>query len=207
MNTEATESAITITPVEGDELYRRYRGETSQQPVYVSLDCETGELSAAASSIIGSGAPMDVFNGIVRRWRIPALTENAANALLAEIAPLAERVVAGFERVFDGSSHVGKYDDDAIDAIGEILDLCDRDWSDQTIEAWDAADWFGGVGGRDAQRASLGITAEGDADVQLQLTGPSLTEVSYTTAINGAPAIVRSQLSPVVDATPVVAPI
>ena len=116
MNTEATESAITITPVEGDELYRRYRGETSQQPVYVSLDCETGELSAAASSIIGSGAPMDVFNGIVRRWRIPALTENAANALLAEIAPLAERVVAGFERVFDGSSHVGKYDDDAIDA-------------------------------------------------------------------------------------------
>ena len=54
---------------------------------------------------------------------------------------------------------------------------------------------------------SLGITAEGDADVQLQLTGPSLTEVSYTTAINGAPAIVRSQLSPVVDATPVVAPI
>ncbi len=183
MNTEATESAITITPVEGDELYRRYRGETSQQPVYVSLDCETGELSAAASSIIGSGAPMDVFNGIVRRWRIPALTENAANALLAEIAPLAERVVAGFERVFDGSSHVGKYDD-AIDAIGEILDLCDRDWSDQTIEAWDAADWFGGVGGRDAQRASLGITAE--------TTDEELSAIEDREVSNASPRIIEN---------------
>ncbi len=53
----------------------------------------------------------------------------------------------------------------------------------------------------------LGIAGEGTADVQLLLNGPVLSEVSYTTAVNGAPAEVRSQLSGVVDATPVVAPI
>lgn len=54
---------------------------------------------------------------------------------------------------------------------------------------------------------SLGITGDGTADVQLQLTGSTLSEVSYSTTFQGAPAIVRSTLSGVVDATPVVAPI
>ncbi len=158
--TEASENIVTVTPVEGDALYLKYRGESQPQSAYVTLDCESGELSAAASGIIGSGAPTNVWNNTARRWRIPALTESAANALLDEIAPLAERVVAGFERVWDGSNHVGEYDDDATAAIDEIASLCDRDWSDQTIEVWDAADWYGGVGGMDTQRRSLGITAE-----------------------------------------------
>lgn len=53
----------------------------------------------------------------------------------------------------------------------------------------------------------LGIAGEGTADVQLLLNGPALSEVSYTTTVNDASAEVRSQLSGVVDATPVVAPI
>lgn len=180
---EASESLVTVTPVEGDALHLQYRGQNGTQPVYVTLDCESGDLSAAASGIIGNGTPMRVWNSLARQWRIPALTETAANALLAEIAPLAERVVAGFERVWDGSDHVGEYDDDATAAIERIGSLCDRDWSDQTIEVWDAADWYGGVGCRDAQRSSLGITAE--------TTDEELTTIEEREANEASPRIIE----------------
>lgn len=180
---EASENLVTVTPVEGDALHLQYRGQNGTQPAFVVLNCAAAELTAEACSIIGCGWPMDVHNGIVRRWRIPALTETAANALLAEIAPLAERVVAGFERVWDGNDHVGEFDDDATAAIERIGSLCDRDWSDQTIEVWDAADWYGGVGGRDAQRSSLGITAE--------TTDEELAAIIEREERNAAPRIIE----------------
>jgi len=159
MSTE-TESTVTIVEVEGTALHRQYAGQHKPQPCYVSLSCDTGNLSASYDPEIGNGVPFSVYHGREQRWSIPALTEEAANGLLAEILPLAERVVAGYERVWNGSNHVGQFTEDAEQAMESIYDLCQRDWSDRTIEAWDAADWFGGVGNRAAQRRSLKITAE-----------------------------------------------
>lgn len=169
MNTETTaaattetetESAITITPVAGTALHHRYRGQTSAQPAHVELDCDTGELSASHNTEIGSGVPVKVWHSRTLRWRIPALTAEAANALLEEIAPLCERIVAGYEKVWDGNNHVGQFDDDAIAARDEVYALCDRNWSEgEVIEVWDAADWYGAVGRVEAQANSLGITA------------------------------------------------
>lgn len=167
MNTETTaatttetESAITITPVEGTALHHRYRGQTSAQPAHVELDCDTGKLSASHNTEIGSGVPVKVWHSRTLRWRIPALTAEAANALLEEIAPLCERIVAGYEKVWDGNNHVGQFDDDAIAARDEVYALCDRNWSEgEVIEVWDAADWYGAVGRVEAQANSLGITA------------------------------------------------
>jgi len=159
MTTE-TEPTVTITEVEGTELHQHYRGQTSPQTCYVSLNCETGALTASCSGEIGNGVPFHVYHGRTRRWRIPALTAEAANALLAEIVPLAETIMSGYSCEWDGHNHVGELDDDARDADEAIRDLCDRDWEGQTIESWDAREWFGPVGSDECQRKALGITAD-----------------------------------------------
>ncbi len=45
------------------------------------------------------------------------------------------------------------------------------------------------------------------ANVQVRLDGSTLTQVSYSTAVDGHPAAVSAAIGPVVDATPVVPPV
>lgn len=165
MSTTTTETTTTdgieIAYVEGENaLYERFRGQTSAQPCFVELNCETGELSAEINPEVGNAVPFRVWHRRALRWSIPALRTDVANALLDEIRPEAARIVAGYEVEWDGNNHVGSYSADAEEAIEAVSSLCERTWdSDDIIEAWDAADWFGGVGSNDAQRRSLGITA------------------------------------------------
>jgi hypothetical protein len=162
----ATESTVEIVYLDGGKngtsLHHRYPRQTSPQDCYVQLDCETGKLLADWNGEIGNAVPVRVHHGHVQRWGIPALRDGAANALLEEIAPLAERVVAGYDSEWDGNNHVAAFDDDASEAIVEISALCERaegDAQEDGVRVWDAADWYGGVGDHDAQRRSLGITA------------------------------------------------
>lgn len=53
----------------------------------------------------------------------------------------------------------------------------------------------------------LGIAATGTADVQIVLVAGVITQISYTTAVEGGTAVVRTDVSPLVDTTPIVAPI
>ena len=163
MTTE-TESAVAILEIEGNELHRQYAGQNRPQDVYVTLDCANGRLTAECSSEIGSGIPVAVCHGHVQRWSIPALTADAANSLIEEIAPFAERMVAGYERVWDGNNHVAAFSDDADEADDAIISLCDRARADadehSTVQVWDASEWFGGIGNAAAQCAALKITAE-----------------------------------------------
>lgn len=163
MKTE-TESTVTIVEVEGNALHRQYAGQSAPQPCYVSLDCDSGTLSASYNAEIGNGVPFAVYHGREQRWSIPALTADAANSLLAEIAPFAERMVAGYERVWDGHNHVAVFSDDADEADDAIISLCDRATADadehSTVQAWEASEWFGGLGNAAAQCEALKITAE-----------------------------------------------
>ena len=163
MTTE-TESAVAILEIEGNELHRQYAGQNRPQDVYVTLDCANGRLTAECSSEIGSGIPVAVCHGHVQRWSIPALTADAANSLIEEIAPFAERMVAGYERVWDGHNHVAEFSEDADEADDAIVALCNRVTEDadehSTVQVWDASEWFGGIGNAAAQCEALGITAE-----------------------------------------------
>jgi hypothetical protein len=162
VETTATESPVTIAPVAGyADLHQHYRGQTSPQPCHVSLACDTGTLTADFDGIIGSGVPSHVYHGRTLRWSIPCLTADAANALLDEVIPIAKRIVAGYSCEWDGNNHVGAYDDDAEAAREEMASLLDgREFSEgEKIEVWDACDWYGAIGGHDAQRRQIGITA------------------------------------------------
>uniref|UniRef100_UPI003F493095 hypothetical protein n=1 Tax=Amycolatopsis sp. CA-096443 TaxID=3239919 RepID=UPI003F493095 len=106
-----------------DKLLCWYRGEQRPQPVHIALDVRTGRLRAEYDANIGGGASADAWHGFERQWGIPLLTGAAANELLARIAPLAERVVSGAEKTWNGSNTVIRLDDDAEAAENEILEF------------------------------------------------------------------------------------
>lgn len=54
---------------------------------------------------------------------------------------------------------------------------------------------------------SLGVAAEGNVDVDVVIINGAITQVSYASAIEGGTAQVVTTIGPVVDATPIVAPI
>jgi hypothetical protein len=55
---------------------------------------------------------------------------------------------------------------------------------------------------------ALGITADGDATLQVAVVSGALTSIGYTTTTaDGKPASTTTTIGPVVDASPVVAPI
>jgi transcriptional regulator with XRE-family HTH domain len=102
------------------ELYRHYDGQSEAQPAYIELDLRKGALLADFDSEIGGAVPFSVSHGFDRRYRIPVLTAEAANRVMREIAPLAERVLADWEEEWDGNNMVAVLGDDAQAAEEEI---------------------------------------------------------------------------------------
>jgi hypothetical protein len=153
---------VTISTVEPAELHHQYPGQNEPQPAYVEVDLENQHISADYDPEIGNATPARVAHGIARRYPIPALTSTAANKLLEQIRPLAERMVADWDEHWDGSNHKGVLGDDARAAEEKIQELTGdpRDWGDH----WDSSDvvtvWDtdGAIAGDEAEE--YGITAD-----------------------------------------------
>jgi len=133
---ETTIKALT----EKYELLCTYPGQTSPQGAYIELDTGTGEISAEYNPEIGNAVPMRVWNGITIRYGIPLLTDEAANSLMEELQPLLERVYAGTETVWNGNNHVGRMDEDAAAAHGEIEQTLERMGQDEEDTVSDGCD-------------------------------------------------------------------
>jgi len=141
---------ITIDPVRGAELLCRYPRQSEPQPCYLSLDCETQRIWCTYDAEIGNAVPTHVWHRRTLRWSIPPLTAEAANDLMERVRPLAAQIVAGYEAVWDGSNHVGRYTADAEAAIEQIERICDGPWDEtDVIESWDTEDWLSGIGNRE----------------------------------------------------------
>jgi len=111
-----------------DELVHKYPGQSDPQPCYVELDLRDGVMLADWNSEIGNAIPFSVYHGHVQRYSIPSLTADAANALMQELLPLAERVVDGYESVWNGNNNVAKLTDDASEANDAIDDRCQQEF-------------------------------------------------------------------------------
>lgn len=103
------------------ELYREYPSETYPQPAYIELQLRTGCMNADWNAVIGGSVPADVYYGFERRYPIPILTGPAANSLMQELAPLADRILADWEENFNGETKRAVLGDDAEAAEQEIL--------------------------------------------------------------------------------------
>ncbi|MFF1284328.1 helix-turn-helix domain-containing protein [Streptomyces sp. NPDC058299] len=145
-------------------LHRHYDGETGAQPAYIELDLREGTLHADYDSEIGSAVPFSVYHGFERRYGIPVLTAEAANRVLREIAPLAERILADWEEEWDGNNMVAHLGEDAQAAEEEIEDKLGSNLSagdlghfapDDRVTEWDLD---GAVNGSEVD--DYGITAD-----------------------------------------------
>lgn len=130
-------TTLTIVPLtEDNELLCHYSSEHRPQPCVLWLDLEDGEMSARYNPEIGNGIPMSVHLGRTRWVEIPLLTTAAANALLEEVAPLAERILAGSRIEWDGNNNRGYLDEDADAALEELTERCDPaglQWDDADL--------------------------------------------------------------------------
>ncbi|MFI8191409.1 helix-turn-helix domain-containing protein [Streptomyces sp. NPDC085946] len=146
------------------ELYRHYDGQYEPQGAYIELDTQNETLLATYNSEIGNAIPFTVYHGLDRRYSIPILTADAANRIMHEIAPLADRIIAGTEAVWDGNNTVAELTDDARAAEEEIEKLLgcgyysnqDPPFEDEDlVGVWDID---GAVNGQEA--SEYGITAD-----------------------------------------------
>jgi hypothetical protein len=183
-------TAITIKPVTSS-LYHRYPVQTSEQPVYVELDCAVGELTAETSGEIGNAVPMSVWHGHTQRWAIPVLKINAANKLLRELAPLAARVCAGYAPHWDGHNHVARFTTDADNALEEIEATCGALADDgDAMQVWQAADWYAALGNTARQRTALLIDAT-TTDAMLDLIETQELASAKSNGIDGVDGLAK----------------
>ncbi|MEU5978477.1 hypothetical protein [Streptomyces sp. NPDC047315] len=159
--------ALTIIPCSTPpELYRRLDGQSSAQAPYIELDLRRGLLLADVDVEIGNAFPPSVRDGFDRRYAIPVLTGEAANRVMEEIAPLAVRVLADWEKVWDGNGMVARLGRSALAAESEIrerlgLGRGDRGFENQGFDEEDlVGEWRvdGAVNGGEVEE--YGITAE-----------------------------------------------
>jgi len=137
---------VKIRPVEDTAaLHMHYQGQTQRQGCYIELDCRSGLLTASYNSEIGNAVPFSVYHGHDQRWPIPLLRGESANALMDEVAPLAQTVLDGYESEWDGSNQIAHFGPEAQEAIGAIETLCnDIEWTgeEHALSEWDAGDWL-----------------------------------------------------------------
>ncbi|AXG81163.1 hypothetical protein [Streptomyces paludis] len=148
------------------ELCRRYEGRGETQTAYIELDLSEGTLLADYDSQIDGSAPSAVRTGFERRYRIPVLTAVAVNRLLAKLAPLADRILADWEKSWNGETHVAVLGADAKSAEKGM---------DVVLEAgFDAPDI---VGEWDADDVTNGSEAD-EYDIVAGTTDERLTEIA-----------------------------
>ncbi|TMZ67395.1 hypothetical protein EMG21_28710 [Klebsiella pneumoniae] len=156
-----------IACTEPAELYHHYQGQTEPQPCYIELDLSERTLLADYNAEIGNGIPMRVYHGLVRRYPIPALTAEAANRVMEQIRPLAERICSDSEEIWDGSNHVARIGDDAAAAEAEIRRLLGLDghephlidYDSDQVSVWDID---GATNGNEADEYNITATTTDD---------------------------------------------
>lgn len=104
-------------------LYMCYSGQSFPQPAWIELNCEDEILSADFSG--DNLTPSRVYNSLALRWKVdPEIPRRKLSYLMELIAPLAEDVLAGYDKKWNGQNIIGIFDDDAVKAIDRIRYLC-----------------------------------------------------------------------------------
>jgi transcriptional regulator with XRE-family HTH domain len=152
------------------ELYRHYDRQSEAQPAYIELDLREGTLLADYNAEVGNAIPFSVFHGFERRYSIPVLHGDAANRVMEELVPLADRMLADWEEEWDGNNMVAVLGDDAKAAEEEIEMLLGVSYDeDDLVAEWDVD---GATNGHEAEEYGItgDTTDERLRDIKTQIT-------------------------------------
>jgi hypothetical protein len=184
-----------------DALYSRYPGESARQGCFLALDLEDGELTCDSNPEIGGGVPVSVFHYRTLRWDIPCLTAASANSLMEAVAPLAVRVLAGAEIMWDGNNFVGVLDADADGAAEEINAMCGEENFDpsEQVVVYDASDWFNdGIESALESLVNNGLTPD-SSDEEIEALAEQVQEEAQSCSQGGV-IVVDGVVEYIVDA-------
>lgn len=135
----------TIIPVETPgELYCHIQGH-QPQPCYIEVDLERGTISATYDPEIGGAIPKSVWAGYVRRFRIPPLTADVANATMEKIKPLVETMLDHWDEEWDGNdwrAYLLPEGFRAQETISELVEDPGRWFPEDEVYPLDEGDWF-----------------------------------------------------------------
>ena len=138
-------STVTITELSNPSaLLHIYPRQQQPQDCYLALDLRDGTFTADWNAEIGNAVPSEVYHGHVRRYAIPVLSAETVNNLLHDMAPLAQRVIDGYDSRWNGNNHFAHLSEDAQAADATIQGRLEDVWG--AIEPdlfWvDAGDWL-----------------------------------------------------------------
>lgn len=160
-----------------DELF--FEMESGAAPTYLEVDLTSREISVDYQA--SSGTPGRVWHGFIRRFDIPLLTATAANRLMEQIAPLAERMCNDWsEEIGRGGRAEAVLGADGRAAESELIaTLPDENTVDpaDTVDVWEASLMFVGN-----EVDEYGIT-ERTSDAELeQIAEKMLDEIRSSSA-------------------------
>jgi len=176
---------LRIIPTEPTKLFKHYRGQDTIQDAYIELALRDETLLADYDAAVGGAVPVEVHNGFERRYPIPLLTGQAADALMEKILPLAQEIVEDWRSEWDGNSTVAILGEDAAAAeekIGEITcEVCEDYDPASYVSVWDVD---GACPGNEVE--AFGITADTTderlAEIEEEIR-QSLAEVSESPVV------------------------
>lgn len=127
------------------ELYCHFQGH-EPQPCYIEVDLEGGTISATYDPEIGGGVPKSVWTGYIRRFRIPPLTAEVANATMEKIKPLVETMLDHWDEEWDGNDWRAHLLPEGLRAQEQISELLEEDTNywlpEDVVFPLDEVDWF-----------------------------------------------------------------
>jgi len=127
------------------ELYCHIQGH-QPQPCYIEVDLESGTISATYDPEIGGAIPKSVWTGYVRRFRIPPLTADVANATMEKIKPLVETMLDNWEEEWDGNDWRAHLLPEGLRAQEQISELVEENpdywFPEDVVFPLEEVDWF-----------------------------------------------------------------
>jgi hypothetical protein len=138
-----TINVVKFDATEKAPVFHKYPKRNAPQGAYIELDCKTGRLAADWNAEIGNAIPFSVHHGHDRRYSISSsMSATAINELLDELAPIAQRIIDGYDAKWDGNNNVAVLNEDAQAAETELIEAIGDEEDQPKIEVWDVQDWL-----------------------------------------------------------------
>jgi hypothetical protein len=117
-----------------------------QMPIYLKifLSGETANIAAQTQNYDISGTPFSEWHGHDRVFGLPNNVDASAlhDFVKIDIAPLVEKVAAGYTNEWDGNNYVAGFTDDSSNALDEIERALDDAPTFDEGGLWDLGEWL-----------------------------------------------------------------
>ncbi|MFQ5990827.1 MAG: hypothetical protein ACE5NA_00185 [Nitrospiraceae bacterium] len=148
-------------------LYHRYAGDAYPQNAYLTLDLETGMLSAECWTNPGGGRSMRAHRG-VQQLQFPvnaAIRRDALASVLERTQPYAQTILDHSVVEWQNDNLTGRVSERSDDARLAIEEICENLEPSEVGNMWQAGDWITAGGQQQAEDYLPSIVTATDREI------------------------------------------